>query len=111
MHRVHDRGQRGADAPSPSRHSNHSSSPATLTSRTQKCDIIKKTDHNARGGIAAADDEKRNFCWMRVHEAAREASDVSSCEVSSTWPDGRTVKRECIVHAVEPGDGGKGRAR
>ncbi len=48
---------------------------------------------------------------MRVHEAAREASDVSSCEVSSTWPDGRTVKRECIVHAVEPGDGGKGRAR
>ena len=61
----------------------------------EKCDIIQRTDSHAKGGIARVDGEKRNFCWVRVKEAARDTT--SSCEAVARWPDGREETRDCHV--------------
>jgi hypothetical protein len=62
----------------------------------EKCDIIQRTDSHASGGIDRVDGEKRNHCWTRVKEAARDMSS-GSCVAVARWPDGREEKRDCHV--------------
>ena len=69
-----------------------------MTEDSRVCDIILRSDHNARNGIAGADSERRNHCWERVRGAALDAS--GTCEVTVSYEDGRPQEaRECIALA------------
>ena len=68
-----------------------------MTEDGSACDIVRRGDHYAGGGIAAADRETRNFCWMRMKADAVDAA--SSCEAFASWPDGRKERRECVALA------------
>ena len=66
-----------------------------MTEDLRVCDIILRSDHNAKNGIAGADSERRNTCWERVRGAAVDTT--GTCEVFVTYEDGRREERECVA--------------
>ena len=75
-----------------------------MTEDRSKCDIIRRGDHNWKGGIQAADSETRNICWTRLEDTREEEESGKRCGAMAKWSDGREEPRRCayLKYEFEP---------